>query len=169
MRFLILFTTLMAGWLLMSGIYNGLLIGFGIVSCLLCTWLSLRIGATDREGLPTHLFARLPAYLVWLIGEIVSSNIATAKIILRGESDPEIFEVPANQATAAGLANYANSITLTPGTVTVDIDEGKTGSSRFLVHALHPQFGDDVRSGDMDERNCALEGVISEHLETSGK
>ena len=52
MRFLILFTTLMAGWLLMSGIYNGLLVGFGIVSCLLCTWLSLRIGATDREGLP---------------------------------------------------------------------------------------------------------------------
>ena len=169
MRFLILFTTLMAGWLLMSGIYNGLLIGFGIVSCLLCTWLSLRIGATDREGLPTHLFARLPAYLVWLIGEIVLSNIATAKIILRGESDPEIFEVPANQATAGGLANYANSITLTPGTVTVDIDEAKIGSSRFLVHALHPQFGDDVRSGDMDERNCALEGVISGHLEKSGK
>ena len=169
MRFLILFTTLMAGWLLMSGIYNGLLIGFGIVSCLLCTWLSLRIGATDREGLPTHLFARLPAYLVWLIGEIVSSNIATAKIILRGESDPEIFEVPANQATAAGLANYANSITLTPGTVTVDIDEAKTGSSRFLVHALHPQFGDDVRSGDMDERNCALEGGISGRLGKSGK
>ena len=99
MRFLILFTTLMAGWLLMSGIYNGLLIGFGIVSCLLCTWLSLRIGATDHEGLPTHLFARLPAYLIWLIGEIISSNIATAKIILRGTSDPEIFEVPANKAT----------------------------------------------------------------------
>jgi multicomponent Na+:H+ antiporter subunit E len=169
MRFLILFTTLMAGWLLMSGIYNGLLIAFGIASCLLCTWLSLRIGATDREGLPTHLLARLPAYLVWLIGEIISSNIATAKIILRGTSDPEIFEVPANQSTAAGLANYANSITLTPGTVTVDIDEAKSGSSRFLVHALHPQFGDDVRSGDMDERNCALEGVISGHLEKSGK
>ena len=169
MRFLILFTTLMAGWLLMSGIYNGLLIGFGIASCLLCTWVSLRIGAIDREGLPTHLFLRLPAYLAWLIGEIISSNIATAKIILRGTSDPEIFEVSANQSTAAGLANYANSITLTPGTVTVDIDEAKTGSSRFLVHALHPQFGDDVRSGDMDERNCALEGGISGHLEKSGK
>ena len=169
MRFLILFTTLMAGWLLMSGIYNGLLIGFGIASCLLCTWLSLRIGATDREGLPTHLFARLPAYLIWLIGEIVSSNIATAKIILRGTSDPEIFEVSANQSTAAGLANYANSITLTPGTVTVDIDEAKTGPSRFLVHALHPQFGDDVRRGDMDQRNCALDEVISGRLETSDK
>ena len=169
MRFLILFTTLMAGWLLMSGIYNGLLIGFGIASCLLCTWLSLRIGAIDREGLPTHLFLRLPAYLAWLIGEIISSNIATAKIILRGTCDPEIFEVSANQSTAAGLANYANSITLTPGTVTVDIDEAKIGPSRFLVHALHPQFGDDVRSSDMDERNCALEEGVSGHLGKSGK
>lgn len=143
----------------MSGQYHGLLIGLGIASCTLCAWLSLRIGATDSEGLPTHLFKRLPAYLAWLIGEIITSNIATAKIILRGTSDPEIFEVPANQATSAGLANYANSITLTPGTVTVDIDEAKTGTSRFLVHALHPQFGDDVRSGDMDRRNCDLEGM----------
>ena len=174
MRFLFLFFTLLAGWLLMSGHYNGLLIGFGVASCLLCAWLSLRIGATDREGLPTHLFARLPAYLVWLIGEIISSNVATAKIILRGTSDPEMFEVPANQASAAGLANYANSITLTPGTVTVDIDEANTGPSRFLVHALHPQFGDDVRSGDMDQRNCALEGAAAANagqaaVKTSGK
>lgn len=143
----------------MSGHYNGLLIGLGVASCALCAWLSLRIGATDSEGLPIHLFSRLPSYLTWLIGEIVSSNIATAKIILRGTADPETFEVPANQATSAGLANYANSITLTPGTVTVDIEEAKTGKSRFLVHALHPQFGDDVRGGDMDRRNCDLEGM----------
>lgn len=159
MRFLTLFLILFVGWLLMSGHYSGLLIGLGVASCFLCAWLSLRIGAIDREGLPTHLFNRLPPYLAWLIGEIISSNIATAKIILRGTPDPEIFEVPANQATSAGLANYANSITLTPGTVTVDIYEAKTGTSRFLVHALHPQFGDDVRGGDMNRRNCDLEGT----------
>ena len=157
MRFLTLFVILFVGWLLMSGHYNGLLIGLGVASCALCAWLSLRIGATDSEGLPTHLFRRLFSYQAWLIGEIISSNIATAKIILRGTADPEIFEVPATQVTSAGLANYANSITLTPGTVTVDINEAKTGASRFLVHALHPQFGDDVRGGDMDRRNCDLE------------
>ena len=91
MRFLILFTTLMAGWLLMSGIYNGLLIGFGIVSCLLCTWLSLRIGATDREGLPTHLFARLPAYLIWLIGEIVSLQVGQTSIVINLMSDFTVY------------------------------------------------------------------------------
>ena len=172
MRSLTLFVILFVGWLLMSGHYNGLLIGLGLASCALCAWLSLRIGATDSEGLPVHLFSRLIPYQTWLIGEIVSSNIATAKIILRGTADPEIFEVPANQLTSAGLANYANSITLTPGTVTVDIDETKTGTSRFLVHALHPKFGDDVRGGDMDRRNCDLERIdvtLSESKSLSDK
>ena len=150
----------MAGWLLMSGYYIGLLISLGVASCLLCTWLSLRIGALDKEGLPTHLFSRLPSYLIWLLGEIITSNIATAKIILSKAADPEVFEIAAHQTTSAGLATYANSITLTPGTVTVDIDEAKSGPSKFLIHALHPQFGDDVRTGDMDRRNCALEPVI---------
>ena len=143
---------------MMSGHYSGLLIGFGVASCLLCSWLALRIGALDDEGLPMHLFARLPGYLLWLFREIINSNIATGKIILSGSADPEMFSVDAHQTTAAGLANYANSITLTPGTVTVEIDEAKSRPSRFLVHALHPQFGYDVRSGDMDQRNCALEG-----------
>jgi multicomponent Na+:H+ antiporter subunit E len=159
MRFISVFFILLGGWLVMSGHYTGLLIGFGVVCCALCTWLSLRIGALDGEGFPTHLMARLPGYLVWLFREILMSNITTGKIILNGSADPETFSVPAHQRTPAGLANYANSITLTPGTVTMDIDEATDGNSTFLVHALHPQFGDDVRSGDMDRRNCVLEGT----------
>ena len=159
MRFTFLFMILLGGWLLMSGHYTPLMIGFGIISCLLCTWLSLKIGALDLEGFPTHLFGRLPGYLAWLFREILMSNIATGKLILGGGSDPETFIVPAHQKTAAGLVNYANSITLTPGTVTIEIDESIDGKSSFLVHALHPQFGDDVRSGEMDQRNCDLEAA----------
>ena len=111
--------------------------------------------------MPTHLFARLPAYLVWLCREIISSNISTGRIILNGKFDEEWFEVPATQTSDAGIVTYANSITLTPGTVTVDvIDETKDGDgkTRFLVHALHPDFSDDVRSGEMDRRVSAVEG-----------
>ena len=79
-------------------------------------------------------------------------------MILDGTAKPEWFEVPATQRTAAGLVTYANSITLTPGTVTVDINSGDAGQSVFLVHALHPDFGDDVRSGEMDRRVTAIEG-----------
>ncbi|MDB2389972.1 Na+/H+ antiporter subunit E [Alphaproteobacteria bacterium] len=154
-RVVLLFLVLFAGWLLMSGHYTPLITSFGVLSCALCAWLSWRIGATDEEGLPTHLFARLPAYLLWLLREIISSNIATAKIILFGGAKPEIFEVPATQQTAAGLVTYANSITLTPGTVTIDIHE--SASPTIIVHALHSDFGDDVRSGEMDRRVTDVE------------
>jgi len=140
----------------MSGHYNGLLISLGVISVAFCVWVSHAINATDEEGLPTHLFARLPAYLLWLFGEIIKSNYATAKFILNGRSDPEIFNVTATQDSAAGIATYANSITLTPGTVTMDIDE-LASQDQFLVHALHPAFGEDVRSNDMDRRVTALE------------
>ena len=86
----------------------------------------------------------------------IKSNFATAKLILGGHSDPEIFHVTTTQKTAAGLAIYANSITLTPGTVTMDIDESAS-KDQFLVHALHADFADDVRSKAMDWRVTALE------------
>ncbi|MGB2163915.1 MAG: Na+/H+ antiporter subunit E, partial [Candidatus Puniceispirillaceae bacterium] len=105
---------------------------------------------------------RLPAYLWWLFGEIVKSNYATAKFILNGRSDPEIFSVTATQNSAAGIATYANSITLTPGTVTMDINE-EAAKDQFLVHALHADFGEDVRSNDMDRRVTALESPASRH------
>lgn len=162
MRVVLLFVILFSGWLLMSGHYTPLITSLGVLSCALCAWLSWRIGASDLEGLPTHLFARLPAFLLWLLREIIMSNIATAKIILFGGAKPEIFEVPATQRTAAGMATYANSITLTPGTVTIDINESK--SSTFIVHALHSDFGDDVRSGAMDRRVSALEDITDAKL-----
>ena len=162
MRVGLLFIVLMAGWLLMSGHYNGLLISLGVISVTFCVLLSHAINASDEEGLPTHIFARLPSYLFWLFGEIIKSNYATAKFILNGRSDPEIFNVTATQNTAAGIATYANSITLTPGTVTMDINED-SAKDQFLVHALHADFGEDVRSNDMDRRVTALEMPTSRH------
>ena len=156
MRAVLLFVVLMSIWLLMWGHYTMLITSLGVVSVGFCVWLSYAINAIDDEGLPTHIVARLPAYLVWLCGEIVKSNYTTAKLILRGHCDPEIFCVTATQKTAAGLVTYANSITLTPGTVTMDIDESAS-EGQFLVHALHADFGDDVRSNDMDRRVTALE------------
>jgi len=66
--------------------------------------------------------------------------------------------VTATQTSDAGIVTYANSITLTPGTVTVDVISNGNGKTRFLVHALHPDFGDDVRDGEMDRRVSAVEG-----------
>ncbi|XDZ66824.1 Na+/H+ antiporter subunit E [Alphaproteobacteria bacterium LSUCC0684] len=147
------FVILMLLWLLMSGHYTVLVTGLGVVSVAFAVLMAKRINAADAEGLPLHMVKRLPGYSIWLFREILMSNIATARVILGNRPDPEIFHVPYSQKTPAGVAAYANSITLTPGTVTVDIDE--TG---FLVHALDGSFGDDVRSGEMDRRMSITEG-----------
>ncbi len=154
-RSLILFIILFAGWLLMSGHYTPLLIGLGVLSCALATWLAHMINATDSDGLPLHLFARLPGYLLWLLREIIMSNIATGRIILFGRARPELFTTNAAQATQSGLVTYANSITLTPGTVTIEIVNG--GDTEFLVHSLDPIFTKDVMDGEMNRRVTALE------------
>jgi multicomponent Na+:H+ antiporter subunit E len=143
----------MALWLLMSGQYTPLTTSLGVVSAIFATWMSHRIGGSDEEGFPLHLIPRLPIYWVWLLKEIILSNITTAKTILKRNDDPELFRVPITQKTKAGVATYANSITLTPGTVTVEVNKNS-----FLVHALTTGFGDDIRSGKMDRHVTTLEG-----------
>ncbi|MEK9926269.1 MAG: cation:proton antiporter, partial [Alphaproteobacteria bacterium] len=65
LRIIILFVVFMASWLLLSGHYTPLITSLGVISCVLVTFLSVRIGGADKEGFPTHLFARLPAYILW--------------------------------------------------------------------------------------------------------
>ena len=162
LRSLILFAVLFGSWLLMSGHYTPLLIGLGLASCALATVMAHRVDGSDTEGLPLHLMARLPTYLAWLLKEIVMSNIATGRMILGGGARPVLFKTPATQRTAAGLVTYANSITLTPGTVTIEIEGAEGDASReFLIHALAPDFRDDVESGDMDRRCTSLEASVA--------
>lgn len=149
----ILFVILMTVWLGMSGHYTVLVTGLGVVSVIFCTVMARRISADDEEGLPLFMFARLPLYVAWLMGEIIKANIDTARVILFGQPDPVVFHARTSQATAAGLVTYANSITLTPGTVTMDIDD-----DGFTVHALTEGMADDVLSGAMDQKVTAVEG-----------
>ena len=66
--------------------------------------------------------------------------------------EPELFSVKSTQKTNEGKVTYANSITLTPGTVTTQIK-----NDIFEVHALTKDFGDDVRSSEMDKMVTWLE------------
>jgi multicomponent Na+:H+ antiporter subunit E len=88
-----------------------------------------------------------------LFKEIFVSNLNTAKAIISGKIEPETFTVKASQLTDVAKVTYANSITLTPGTVTTKIK-----NNTFEVHALNSDFGDDVRSNVMDQKVQRLEG-----------
>ena len=147
-----LFIVLFGFWLLMSGYYTPLILSLGVISCLLCVYLTIKGRFLDNETLPIYFFPRLIQYTLWLIKEILKSNITTAKVIIMKSEEPELFSVKATQKTNEGKVTYANSITLTPGTVTTQIKDNV-----FEVHALTKEFGDDVRSSEMDRMVTWLE------------
>ena len=153
MKSLILFLILLSLWLLMSGHYSILIISLGIISCAFCVYVAKRGKLIDDEGLPIFFIPRLSNYLIWLFKEILISNLNTAKVIINGKVEPETFTVKVSQVTDVAKVTYANSITLTPGTVTT-----KMQKDVFEVHALNSDFGNDVRTNKMDKKVTWLEG-----------
>lgn len=150
---LLLFVFYFVIWLLLSGHYDPLLLTLGVLSCITCLYVTWKAKFIDEEGLPLHLLIRLPIYTLWLFKEIIKANIDTAKIIILNNPDPQNFRVKSSQKTEAGKVTYANSITLTPGTVTTVLD-----GDILEVHALSSDMADDVKSGVMDKKVSWLEG-----------
>lgn len=120
-------------WLALSGHYNSLLLSFGIASTVLVVWLSGRMDIVDEEGVPYQIWFRTLLYLPWLLKEILVANLAVAKIILDPKLpiSPSIVVFHGSQATDIGRALYANSITLTPGTITTGVE-----GQEYEIHAL---------------------------------
>ena len=141
-------------WLLMSGYFVALLISLGIASCILVVLIARRMELVDHEGHPIQLGVRGVIYWAWLFWEIVKSNIEVARMILdpRLPISPTLFKTPATQPSELGRVIFANSITLTPGTVSVDVE-----GDRILVHALSQATADSLASGEMDRRVTRLE------------
>ncbi len=117
-----LFITLSAFWLLNSGHYSLLILFLGFVSITLVLVIANKMDVVDQESQPIHLKRNIFGYFGWLIKEIVQANITVVKHIwLSGESiSPTLKKIKISQQTDMGKVIYANSITLTPGTVAID-------------------------------------------------
>jgi multicomponent Na+:H+ antiporter subunit E len=155
-RSLILTLVLAAVWLLWSGHYSPLVVGLGAASILFVVWLSAHMDVLDSESVPLGLnHFRIVGYLPWLAWEIAKSNLEVARRILSPgpRISPRLIRVPASQQSELAQVVYANSITLTPGTVSIDLHDRE-----LLVHALHAEAAAGVESGEMDERCRRLEG-----------
>ncbi len=150
---LFLSVALAAVWLLLSGHYDALFLTFGALSCAFAMLLARRFDVIDHENVPLHLFRRLPGYWLWLLLEIARANIDVARRILdpRLPIDPRLFEVPTRQRSDLRRVIFANSITLTPGTISIDL----RGES-ILVHALTAEGQAALETGEMDARVAAL-------------
>ncbi len=142
-------------WLLLSGHYTPLLLGLGAASCLLVWYISERMDLVDHEEHPLHLHPiRLMLYWGWLGGEVVKSNIDVARRIIDPNLpiQPKLLKVRTSQRTELGQVIYANSITLTPGTVSIDLE-----GYEIEVHALAAEPAEALLEGEMDRRVSAVE------------
>lgn len=144
-------------WILLSGFFDPLLLSFGLLSCVLVVIIVRRLDTLDRESVPTYIFRKAALYWPWLAWQIVLANIDVAKRILKPGMPiaPEMIRVKASQITDLGKVFYANSITLTPGTVTVDM-----AGDELLIHAIGRGPAKDLEDGEMDRRVTATEGQV---------
>ncbi|MEG9861333.1 MAG: Na+/H+ antiporter subunit E [Parvularculales bacterium] len=142
-------------WLLLSGMFTPLFIGLGLGSSILVTIVAGRMKTLDREGWPLHLLRRSFFYWPWLLNEIFKANIAVSRIILSPtiKTNQRIIRVKASQKTDLGRVILANSITLTPGTITVEVEE-----NTLLVHALTDEAADEAALSAMDQKVTLFEG-----------
>ena len=146
---------LFALWLMLSGHYEPLFYAFGLLSTALCLWIARRMDVADREGVPIRLGLRTPLYWPWLVWQIAKSNVDVARRILdpRLPISPTTLRIAIGQRTALSRVVFANSLTLTPGTVSMSIDD-----DTILVHALTEENAQDLERGEMRRRVAAFEG-----------
>lgn len=142
-------------WLVLSGLYTVTLMTIGAVSALAVVGLASRMAVLDREGHPIFLLVRALWYWPWLLWQIVKSGIDVSRIIVTPSLpiSPTLINVHATQKTAVGIVTYANSITLTPGTVSVEVE-----GDEITVHAITRAGAEDLAGGTMDSMVTRFEG-----------
>ncbi len=159
LRTLSLWLVLFILWLLLSGYFDTpLLLACGALSCALTVAIVRRAHRLDPEELHLdwYLNRRLLRYVPWLLLEIVTANIDVARRILdpRLPISPVLLRLRPGQRGELGQVIYANSITLTPGTVTTYLSE-----NQLEVHALTAAAAATLQQGEMDRRVSALEDL----------
>ncbi|MFW2438110.1 MAG: Na+/H+ antiporter subunit E [Arenicellales bacterium] len=151
---IILSISLSAFWLLNSQHNSFYMLSLGVISVAFVLYMAHRMDVIDHESQPVHLTLKIPAYYTWLIKEIILANLVVVKHIWLGNKSisPVFATISASPKTDIGKVIYANSITLTPGTVTVNLED-----DRIMVHALLEESIKDLKSGEMDRRVAQLE------------
>jgi len=143
-------------WLLLSGHTSPLLLSLGLLSVTAVVACVSRLEVLDDEGVPVHLLPGLIRYVPWLIGQVIRSNLDVARRIVSPELPihPSVIKVDATHYTEVGRVTYANSITLTPGTISLDVS-----AETIEVHALTEDAANDLMSGEMARRVQRAEGA----------
>lgn len=151
--FLSLAIILAALWLGISGVYKPVILALGAASVLLVVWLSARMEVVGTEHNPVLYSWRLPAYWAWLIWQIIVANVNVARLVLQPHRiRPRVIRAAVPHKTSVAKVTYANSITLTPGTVTLQLE-----ADFVVVHAIDDNSAAGVEDGSMAAKVSWLE------------
>ena len=150
-----LLASLYVFWILMSGHFTPFLLAAGFGSALAVVLIARRMAVMDHEGHPAHLTPAAFGYWPWLIKEICKAGFQVSRIILDPKLpiSPTLVRFKPGQESSVGLVTHANSITLTPGTITV-----QAGRDEFLVHGLTREGAEGCIDSEMDRRVRRFEG-----------
>jgi multicomponent Na+:H+ antiporter subunit E len=133
-------------WLVLSGKFEPLLLALGVLSVAVVCWLARRADVDQHHGATLALALRLPRFCLWLVGAVLVSALAVVRRVWspRLHLRPVVAPTPARDLPDLLQVVYANAITLTPGTLSLDVDD-----DRIEVHSLDPAGIDELRDGEM--------------------
>ena len=155
-----IFITIFLFWLLLSGLYTPFMILLGIISSLGITLIITKMNIIEQGNSIQNLrIDQLLKYSIWLIREIIVSNLKVCLIIINPSHkvEPEIIEIEALDVSKITNTLYANSITLTPGTLTLDVDKNK-----MKIHTLDVVFKQSLLTQEMAKKVDAIDGRLSD-------
>lgn len=141
---------LFAFWVLLSGQFDAFHLSLGAICSILVAYLYHDLlFANVRVGDMRVVAGRFITYIPWLLYQILMSNIHVASLVLRPKMpiDPKIVTFKTKLETDISCVTLANSITLTPGTITMEIRDGV-----YYVHALSKKVADELKAGEMEDR-----------------
>ena len=164
-RLALQFAVLFTFWLILSGKFELKYLSFGVASAALVTFITqdlLEPEARQRKKKASSTASllkpgwRLFSYFVWLVYSIVEANLQVAYLVLHPKLpiEPGLLRFRTRLRSKVGHILLANSITLTPGTITVDLTEGT-----YWVHALVPQAAGSLLEAKMQTK---LEAIFGE-------
>lgn len=151
-RFAITFIILFGVWVLLSGRFDAFHLSLGLISCGIVSYLSsdLLFSTPRPRGLLSQ-WIRFIAYIPWLMLEIIKANLHVTYLVFHPRMmdliDPQIIKFRSKLKSDLALVTFANSITLTPGTITVYISL----DGDFKVHAIDKASGEPL-PGEMESR-----------------
>lgn len=159
MSFLITAIAMFSFWILLSGEFTFILITSGIVASLIVAYLShdIFIGKPDIKVETRRVF-KFIKYLPWLLWKVILANFEIAYLVLHPKMlvDPQIVRFKTDLKTDLGIVTLANSITLTPGTITVEANK-----EEFVIHAIWQKSAEGIIDGEMQRKVKEIEGEKS--------